>query len=251
MKRTYISKIIALTLGIILTAGLFLGEIQNASADSILSDNSKIQLVENTSVKNSTYLKEDINLINFKNDTNDPKINILNEQINSNINSNISKIENQSKETFDIYGHENMGFPYEINVKYTVTNESDSLISLYNDFYSYLGGAHGNTLRNSYTIDKDKKEMLSLNNLFTNGYDYKKIINDDIIKQINSHPENYYESGKQFQGINDEQNFYIDQNNLVIYYQQYEIAPYCYGIPEFKIPLSLFGENYLYNNSIK
>ena len=36
-----------------------------------------------------------------------------------------------------------------------------------------------------------------------------------------------------------------------MYYQQYEIAPYASGIPQFKIPLSLFGENYLYNNAIK
>ena len=36
----------------------------------------------------------------------------------------------------------------------------------------------------------------------------------------------------------------------MIYYQLYDIAPYVFGIPEFKIPLKLFNENYVYYKSL-
>jgi len=44
-----------------------------------------------------------------------------------------------------------------------------------------------------------------------------------------------------FQGIAPEQNYYLDGENLFIYFNQYEIAPYAAGIREFKIPRTLLG----------
>ncbi|WP_252232276.1 DUF3298 and DUF4163 domain-containing protein [Clostridium sp. ZBS15] len=250
MKRNYIRKIILASLALIMTTSIFLGYGQKANAATIINDTSKIQVVENTITNDSAYLKENIKLFNFKAEDNNEKINILNKKINNDIDLLLSEMRAYSKEDFDMFGKEFVAFPYEVNIDYKLTNQSDSLISLYMDIYRYSGGAHGNTLRSSYTIDKNTKDLVSLNNLFTNGYDYKKIINDSISKQIATNPENYFESAINFEGINDDVNFYIDGDNLIIYYQQYEIAPYCCGMPEFKISLSLFGENYLYHNSI-
>ena len=42
---------------------------------------------------------------------------------------------------------------------------------------------------------------------------------------------------------NQQSYYYIKENKLVIYFSLYEIAPYASGIPEFEIPLSLFGED--------
>lgn len=248
MKKTFINKLILSVLGMILTATLFLGNVQNVNAASIKDNTSEIQIVENNSNKDLNYLKEDIKSLQFKGGHDEQKINLLNQKINSDISSSVTEAENISKESFDMFGNESAGFPYQINLQYKITNNSDSLISLYSDFYNYTGGAHGNTVRYAYTVDKEKEEILSLKDLFTKGYDYKKIIHDEIKKQINIDPEKYYDSTNQFQGITDEQSFYIDEDNLVIYYQQYEIAPYCSGIPEFKIPLNLFGQDFLYNS---
>ncbi|MFA7078597.1 MAG: RsiV family protein [Syntrophomonas sp.] len=38
------------------------------------------------------------------------------------------------------------------------------------------------------------------------------------------------------------QSYYIQNGVLVVYFSQYEIAPYAAGIPEFKIPLSNFQD---------
>ncbi|SFC48565.1 DUF3298 and DUF4163 domain-containing protein [Clostridium uliginosum] len=268
MRKMTIQKLILSTLGIVLTTTLILGTVHTVNAASINDTNFKIQVVENSSNTSSEYFKENIKSLEFKNGNNEQKINLLNQKINEDITPLINQIKTISKEDFDMYGQEHPTFPYEINSDYKITNNSNSLLSLYRDFYSYTGGAHGNTLRSAYTIDKEKEELLYLNDLFAKGYDYKTIINGEISKQISITPENYSEGGKEFKGISDKQNFYIEEvtpikeenvnkkdnltkeYNLVIYFQQYEIAPYCFGIPEFKIPLNLFGDNFLYNQSL-
>ncbi|AOR23820.1 DUF3298 and DUF4163 domain-containing protein [Clostridium taeniosporum] len=250
MKRNYIKKIILASLTLVMSTCLFLTTGEKAIASTIDTNSSKVQVIETNSSNNSSYLEEDVKLANFKTETNNEKINIINERINNDINLLEYNMKTESKKYFDMFSKEFTTYPYVLNVNYKLTDQSQSLTSLYMDIYSYTGGAHGNTLRNAYTIDNNTKDLLSLNNLFVNGYNYKKIINSEILKQITSNPENFFISSKNFEGINDNANFYINGDNLVIYYQQYEIAPYCVGIPEFKIPLKLFGENYIYYNSI-
>lgn len=102
------------------------------------------------------------------------------------------------------------------------------------------------TTRTSYTIDKKKEALLTLKELFSEGYNYSDIINKEIENQIKKNPENYFDSGNVFKGISENQSFYIRDGDLVIYYQLYDIAPYVFGIPEFKIPLKLFDKDFVY-----
>ena len=158
--------------------------------------------------------------------------------------------EKTSKEYFGGAGQEKPTFPYEIYSKYTISEDNNVLLSLYNDYYEYLGGAHGMTTRTSYTIDKEKESLITLKELFVQGYNYSDIINKKIKEEISKNPENYFDSGNVFKGISENQSFYIEGDNLVIYYQLYDIAPYVFGIPEFKIPLKLFDQNYVYYKSL-
>ena len=41
-----------------------------------------------------------------------------------------------------------------------------------------------------------------------------------------------------FKGIKEDQDFYVDKNNLYIYFPPYEIAPYAAGFVTFKIPFT-------------
>ena len=80
-------------------------------------------------------------------------------------------------------------------------------------------------------------EFLILENLFKENIDYKTVINEEIRIQI----EELIKSDKQnkgiyeFKSIGDKQKFYIQDDNLVVYFDLYEIAPYAAGIPEFII----------------
>ena len=236
--------------GIIISSMLYTSYPQYLLINSQIQSENKIQLGEKLITKNLNYLKEDIKIPQLKGGNDEKKINLINDVISNDILSKVNEAENISKEYFDIPGKEKPTFPYEIYSKYTVTNNSRDIISLYNDYYEFLGGAHGITIRTSYTINKEKENLLLLKDLFIPGYNYKDVINKEIKTQIGKAPENYFDSGSEFKGINDNQGFYIEDNNLVIYYQLYDIAPYVFGIPEFKIPLSSFDTNFIYYKNI-
>lgn len=240
-----------ITSGILISSMLYTSYPQYLLINNIIQSENKIQVGEKLITKNLIYLKEDIKIPQLKDGNDEKRINSMNDAINNDILPKVEEAEKTSKEYFDIPGQEKPTFPYEIYSKYTLTNDSKDIISLYNDYYEFLGGAHGITIRTSYTIDKEKENFLLLKDLFISGYDYKDIINKEIRTQISKESENYFDSGSEFKGINDNQGFYIDGDNLVIYYQIYDIAPYVFGIPEFKIPLRLFDTNFIYYKSIQ
>ncbi|MBP1890102.1 hypothetical protein J2Z53_001686 [Clostridium moniliforme] len=136
---------------------------------------------------------------------------------------------------------------YQLYSRYYLTKEGNNILSFYIDYYQFTGGAHGITTRKAYSIDENNGRVLKLNELFKKGYNYRQIIDDEIRKEINKNKENYFEDGNSFKGIDDNTKFYINDDNLVIYYEQYEIAPYAAGIPEFKISLNKFNGNLVYD----
>ena len=80
------------------------------------------------------------------------------------------------------------------------------------------------------------------------GRDYKKIISDEIIKQMreqmkeNGDEVQYFLDDSEisewnFKGITDDANFYFNEkNNLVFVFDKYEVAPGYMGVCEFEIP---------------
>jgi hypothetical protein len=129
--------------------------------------------------------------------------------------------------------------PYAALTNYRVTYSNNDILSLYVDYYSYTGGAHGFTDRVHSNIDLKTGKELQLNNLFKSGVDYKDILSKEIKRQMRLEPDKYFpETLKDWQGISNDQPYYIEDGNLVIYFPLYEIAPYAGGIPEFIIPLT-------------
>ena len=55
---------------------------------------------------------------------------------------------------------------------------------------------------------------------------------------INFDKEYNYVFKDSFTGIDNNQNFYIDEDNLYIYFKPYDIAPYSAGFVTFKIPFT-------------
>ncbi|KOA18941.1 peptidoglycan-N-acetylmuramic acid deacetylase PdaC [Clostridium homopropionicum DSM 5847] len=129
--------------------------------------------------------------------------------------------------------------PYAAFSDYKVNLNKNNILSLYIDYYQFTGGAHGSTVRKCYNYDLNTGERLRLNDLFKANTSYKEIINKEIENQINKNKGIYFP--EYFKGISDNQCFSIDKDNLIIYFQQYDIAPYAAGIPEFKISLSKFN----------
>ena len=207
-----------------------------------LSQSNNVNIVENSIYKNEKYIKEDLKIPQFKGNL--KALEEVNMKIKNDIMPKLNEAEKAAEEYYKNSENDVPAFPFEVNSQYTITENNDYLISLYNDYYEFLGGAHGITIRTSYNIEKKSGKMLKLSDLFKEGYDYKSVINSYIRKQIENNQKDYFESSDKFKGISDDQGYYISGSNIIIYYQQYEIAPYAGGIREFRIPLDHMELNY-------
>ena len=129
---------------------------------------------------------------------------------------------------------------YEIILDYEVTYQNNSIVSLYTDEYMFLGGAHGNTKREAQNWNLQTGREILLKELFPNNpyyiIDILQEINRQIAKQMETGENQYFEN---YCGLVQEnfrlENFYMVPGGVVIFFNQYEIAPYSSGIPTFKI----------------
>lgn len=111
-----------------------------------------------------------------------------------------------------------------------------------------------------YTLDKSNGSIVKLKDLFLDDSDYIGVISDEIVRQmierIEKKNERYYVSGYGwreedcFRRIDKDQNFYVnEQNQLVIAFDEYEVAPGSMGMPEFVIDRDIL-EDILRSDSI-
>ncbi|GAB6169074.1 DUF3298 and DUF4163 domain-containing protein [Clostridium carnis] len=197
--------------------------------------------------KDYGYLKVDVKIPQINGIEDKEREKVINSEIVNWTEMWIKDVEDIAKEYFDNPKKEKPIFPYQLMALYQVTNKCN-LISFYIEFYQYTGGAHGLTERRTYNIDVKSGKELSLADLFKKGYDYKSKINSEINKEISKHPEYYFTGKDGFNGIKDNQSYYIEDGNIIIHFGAYEIAPYASGMPEFKIPIDIFKDNFLYDN---
>jgi hypothetical protein len=139
------------------------------------------------------------------------------------------------------------GYPvraFDAVTEFSLTYNEICIISLYSDKYEFTGGAHGNTLRTSQTWNMQKGRTIKLSELFRGDVDYKAYILKQVAMQIEQDPSIYFPDWeKLIVKTFNENNFYAAYEGLVVYYQQYDIAPYSSGIREFIIPYGAYVIN--------
>ncbi len=120
----------------------------------------------------------------------------------------------------------------QVTASYELKNNQRGLLSLSLNNYTFAGGAHGLTIIESLNFDVDTGKVYSLDDLFKPSADYEKELSRIIEKQIKVRDIPII---NEFTGIKPEQDFYIADKILVIYFQLYDLTPYVYGFPEFPI----------------
>lgn len=95
--------------------------------------------------------------------------------------------------------------------------------------------AHGLTIIRSLTFDINTGKVYQLGELFKPGSNYVKVLSDIVARQIKERDITLLGD---FQGIKPDQDYYISDKVLVIYFQLYEITAYAYGFPYF--PISVY-----------
>ena len=122
----------------------------------------------------------------------------------------------------------------ELLAYFELKNNQRSILSLNIIVYSFTGGAHGMTTIKSLTFDTKTGKQYELKDLFKKGSDYEKRLSDIINQRIKDWDIQLLEP---FKGIRSDQDFYIADTSLVIYFQLYEITAYVWGFPYFPIPI--------------
>ena len=142
------------------------------------------------------------------------------------------------KAVIETGGREEDYHPLRIQVDYKVGYSTEKIVSFMILKSETLASAY--TEMYFYNIDIETGKKLNLRDLL--GNDYKKIVDDEIYKEIeirSKNPDNIYftkgEGG--FEGIENEyQDFYINkEGKIVIVFEKYKIAPGYMGIQEFVI----------------
>lgn len=126
---------------------------------------------------------------------------------------------------------------------YEVLTDNDKIFSMV--VYNYYAQGSSNTTRKIYNIDKKNETAITLKSLFKDK-DYISVISENIkaqmIEQMKSDPDKVYWINSEtpdidFKEIKADQGFYINDNNeIVICFDKYEVAPGAMGLVEFAIP---------------
>lgn len=110
-------------------------------------------------------------------------------------------------------------------------------VRIYNE--NYTGGAHGFRWIRTFNVNiKTGETYETAGALFKDPQAGTKQITDKILADIKRHPELYFpEAAQTVEALKGKYPFYLDGQNLIVYFQLYDIAPYAAGIPEFAFPL--------------
>lgn len=170
-------------------------------------------------------------------------INEINKDIEKYVLSFKEDIKRQSKKYEDEYKKEfskdknqqYVKYQYEAYSEYDITYNKNNIISIPLTTYNFTGGAHGITYLKSFNYNLLTGDKILLSDMFKKDVDYKKVVNGYINSEIDKNKELYFTGKEGFNGISDNQDFYIEDDGVVVYFQVYDIAPYYVGIPKFKI----------------
>ena len=172
----------------------------------------------------------------------------LEDRINYEISSKINEVLEEARARAEEYkeavlstgGTMDDYIPTKINVDYKITYQDDKIIS----FVITKSESSASAYQEQYFYNIDIQNGKELNLRDVLGEDYKKIVDEEVNKQIRErmekNEENIYFTAEEggFSGIENEyQDFYIDENKkATVVFQKYEIAPGYMGIQNFEIP---------------
>jgi hypothetical protein len=133
---------------------------------------------------------------------------------------------------------------HDVVVKSEQVNTTDDYFTL--KLMCYEGAADGVEMDYYYTFSTKTGERLTLSDMFADGSDYKQVISDNIISQMREKmaedENNIYwlddeDPDMNFTGIEEDVSFYVNENDeIVICFQEGDVAPMYMGNVEFAIP---------------
>ncbi|MFA9378809.1 MAG: DUF3298 domain-containing protein [Lachnotalea sp.] len=128
---------------------------------------------------------------------------------------------------------------YGLGNEYTKRAVTDSIISIVQDGYEDMGGAHPNAYRNAQNFDIQTGELLTLKDILTNVDQGTTLINDYLLKLMKESEQssglfdNYEDS---IGDVLTDTSWYLSDEGLVVICSEGIVSPHAVGIQEFVIP---------------
>lgn len=126
---------------------------------------------------------------------------------------------------------------------YEIKLNKNCLLSILFGMYTYYtNAAHGLTAYSSLNMDLNTGQIYKLNDLFTSKINYKPVLEQKVREYIRINNVPLIE---EYKGLDENQQFYLTPNSIVLYYPIYKYTPYAYGLFQIPIPfkdiLNLLG----------
>ena len=122
----------------------------------------------------------------------------------------------------------------EVYGTYEDTLNENGIVSILFDMYTYVNkAAHGLSVYDSITFNANTGQIYSFSDLFNPRTNY--------IAELNRLAQEYIQRNNvtlttPFGGVEEDQDFYLTPDSLVMYYQVYQYTPYYYGLFKIEIP---------------
>lgn len=166
------------------------------------------------------------------------------------INFDIEKVTNQLIEEFQASA--DLGESYgSLEIHHETVTNNDRYFTL--KLSLYQGAGSGYESYKFYTVDKRNGKQVQIGDLFQEGSNYNEVLSENIKDQMRTQmaeDENKiywvdYEDVPEWNwsGLKEDQNFYFDENgNIVIAFDEYEVAPGYMGASEFTVEREVFAD---------
>lgn len=141
----------------------------------------------------------------------------------------------------------NEPLPWEASVEGTIENFDNKSVVIVLNSYTYTGGAHGNEITSSLFFNMKNGELIAQKELFLDYQGFKKIAEQEFRALTSLSPtDDINKNGNIFKDhqFNLPENIIVTQNEIILHYNTYEIAPYSSGATILKLPMKTF-KNYL------
>lgn len=227
-----------------LVAGLVLSPVTSLLAQEKPSANS-VKVLVKTIKENRPEIKDEITIPVITGSSNKNAQKSFNQQMEKDILKFKASLDKEALE-FQKESKERKGrfIQYTARTDVKTLYNKNNILSIAVLYYQFTGGAHGATTQVTYNFDLTTGQVINLKNLFKEGFDYKTAINQEVNEQnkqriiANNLTGTFYDKtiSANFQ------NFYFQDNSLVMYFQPYDIDCYAAGIIRLKVPFSKLSD---------
>lgn len=138
----------------------------------------------------------------------------------------------------ELYLSGSAAFPWSFDCSYFIPFDRNGLLSIATQNYQYAGGAHGSFIVEGYTFDLSDGRELTLDDILSGTHEenlafLKAAFFEYLTEDYQPYADEFrHEAEAEMEHVS----FYLTNDGLSLFFQQYQVGPYALGMPTAHIP---------------